>query len=115
MAWLGIRLYLDENMDPRVADGLNQLGFDVTHAVREGNVRLADEEHLRYATTQGRACVSHNFSDFTRIHTEFLQRGEAHAGVVLVPHRSVSELIARLRHHLESHPPDQQQNNILWA
>ena len=59
MAGLGVKVYLDENVDLHVMDALKQRGYDVLHALAEGNVRLPDEQHLRFATARGYAVVTH--------------------------------------------------------
>lgn len=115
MAGLGIKVYLDENIDLRVAGGLRLRGYDAVHAYEEGNNQTPDDQHLRYATTQGRAAVSNNFTDFARHHADFLQRGEQHEGVILIPVRPVGEMIRRLSTHLNTHSPAKQRDNLLWA
>ena len=85
MAGLGVRVYLDENVDIHVTDALQRHGYEATHALREGNMRVCDEQHLRYATLHGRAVVTHNFGDYVRLHADFVQRGEHHEGIILVP------------------------------
>src|SRR2546422_105328 len=102
MAGLGIKVYFDENVNLHLATALNRQGYDATHALTEGNRKVADEQHLRFATAQGRALVTHNFADFVRLHMEFAQRNEHHQGIVLIPVRSLSELLTRLRTHLDS-------------
>lgn len=114
-AGLGIRLHLDENVDVRLADALNQRGYDITTAASQGWLHLSDEEQLRRATASGRAIVSHDFGDFQAIHNDFSQRGEPHEGIVLIPVRSLSEMLTRLRSHLDQRTPDEQRNNLLWA
>lgn len=115
MAGLGVRVYLDENMDIHVTDALQRRGYDATHALREGNRRVADEQHLRSATLRGRAVVTHNFSDYVHLHTDFAQRSEHHEGIILVPVRSLSELLVRFSKHLDTYTPAEQHNNLLWA
>lgn len=115
MTGLGIRVYLDENVNIHVTDVLRQRGYDATHALMEGNVHLPDEQHLRFATAQGRAVVTHNFADFTRLHTEFIQRHEQHEGIILVPLRPLAELVSRLSKHLNASGPAEQRDNLLWA
>jgi predicted nuclease of predicted toxin-antitoxin system len=112
---LGIRIHLDENVDVRLADALNQRGYDATTALGQGWLHLSDEDQLRHATAIGRAIVSHDFDDFPRIHAEFLQRGEGHEGIILVPVRSLSELLTRISRHLDQHSPGEQRNNLFWA
>ncbi len=115
MAGLGIKVYLDENVNLHLTTALIQRGYDSTHALTEGNRKFADEQHLQFATTSGRAVVTHNFADFLRLHMEFAQRNEHHKGIILISVRSLSELLTRLCSHLDSFAPDQQRDNLLWA
>jgi hypothetical protein len=115
MAGLGICIYLDENVNLHVRDVLRQRGYDVTHALVEGNVQMPDEQHLRWATAHSRALVTHDFADFARLHSDFIQRHEQHEGIILVPVRPLSELVARLSNHLDSYTPAEQRGNLLWA
>ena len=43
-----------------------------------------DEDHLRYATDQGRILISQD-SDFTGIDAEWREAGRVHAGIMRVP------------------------------
>lgn len=115
MAGLGVRVYLDENVDVHLIDALQRRGYDATHAIREGNIQIADVYHLRYATAQGRAVVTHNFGDYARLNADFTQRGEPHAGIILVPMHSLSELLTRLSKHLDTYTPAEQHANVFWA
>jgi predicted nuclease of predicted toxin-antitoxin system len=115
MAGLGIKVYLDENVNLHLSTALIQQGYDAAHALTEGNRKVADEQHLQFATAHGRAVVTHNFADFARLHMEFAQRNEHHEGIILIPLRTLSELLNRLSSHLDSIAPDQQRNNLLWA
>ena len=110
-----MRLYLDENLNVQVAEALRARGYDAIHALTEGNRRLPDEQHLRYAAAQGRALVTHNFADYAGLHRSFIQQGEHHAGIILAPVRPLSELLPRLCKHLDTVSPAQQQDNLLWA
>jgi len=115
MAGLGIKVYLDENINLHLLAALIQRGYDAAHALTEGNQKVADEEHLRFATAQGRAVVTHNFADFAKLHMEFGQRNEHHQGIILIPVRSLSELLTRLCSHLDSFAPDRQRDSLLWG
>jgi predicted nuclease of predicted toxin-antitoxin system len=115
MAGLGVKVYLDENIHLHLATALNQGGYDAAHALTEGNRKVSDEQHLRFATGQGRAVVTHNFADFVRLHAEFAKRNERHEGIILVPVRTLSELLTRLCNHLDSFAPSQQRDNLFWA
>jgi predicted nuclease of predicted toxin-antitoxin system len=115
MAGTRISLYLDENISFPIADWLRRSGQDVIHAFDENRMHVSDEEHLRYASSLGRALVTHNFADFVRIHAEFLRRGEPHLGIVLMPVRPDSVVVARLSSHVARFTPAEQAGQILWA
>ena len=80
----------DEDFPVPVAEALNSRGFDVVAAVNLPPRGLADDDQLRRATRMGRVFISHNRRDFVRVAHEFRRRGEAHAGMLLLP-RDVSE------------------------
>ena len=115
MAGLGVRVYLDENVRVHLTAALLQRGYDATHALLEGNVSVVDEQQLRYATAQGRAVVTHDFGDFTRLHADFSRRGEHHEGIILMPWRPLPVLLPRLSKHLDTYTLTEQRDNLLWA
>jgi predicted nuclease of predicted toxin-antitoxin system len=51
---LGIRLYTDEDVDPRVARQLSRHGYDALSCVDAGNhnQKYDDDWQLRFATSQ---------------------------------------------------------------
>lgn len=75
MSEAAARYLLDENLATAIAVAARRLGLDGT----------TDEEQLRYAAAQGRCIVTRDRRDFARLTAEFMARGEAHAGVLLVP------------------------------
>ena len=79
-----MRLLLDEMLSPSIAEGCDRRGCDV-EAVQgtAGFEGLKDEELLRAALGAGRAVVTDNVADFSRLHLDFLRRGEGLAGIVL--------------------------------
>lgn len=62
---------------------LRARGIDIQTAEEVGFRPRPDEEHLRYAASQGRALFTFNVRDFFRIHTELLEKGQGHAGLIL--------------------------------
>jgi len=94
-----LRLYIDEDaMDGGLVRGLRSHGIDVVTAFDEGMVRRMDEEHLSFATAQGRAIYSFNVGDFHEIHTGWTTMGRNHGGIILAQQRrySIGEQIRRL-------------------
>lgn len=79
-----MKLYLDENLSPRIAELLRAHGLDAISAHEAGNTQLAHHAQLRYATSQGRAIVTCDVVDFVVLATELIAANADHAGIVLV-------------------------------
>jgi predicted nuclease of predicted toxin-antitoxin system len=79
-----VKLYLDENLSPRIAELLRAHGLDAVSAHEAGNTQLADPAQLRYATSQGRAIVTCDVADVVALATELIAANADHAGIVLV-------------------------------
>ena len=80
-----MRLYLDEDLSPRVVTLLRERGFDATGAHEMGQAGRSDIEQLQYATREGRCLVTRNVADFLEIVRQLINRQESHAGIILVP------------------------------
>jgi hypothetical protein len=94
-----LRLYVDEDaMDGDVVRGLRSRGIDVATAAEAGMIRRRDEDHLSFATVQGRVLYSFNVGDFHEIHTAWIASGRDHCGIVLTRQQrySTGEQIRRL-------------------
>lgn len=84
-----IKLYLDEDVLPLLAALIRQRGYDVVSAHELGHQGLSDEDHLTFATNQGRILVSYNVRDYHRLALQRFMSGEDHAGIIL-GHRQFS-------------------------
>jgi predicted nuclease of predicted toxin-antitoxin system len=80
-----VKVYLDEDLSPRVALLLRQRGVDATSAHEVGNGQLADRAQLQYATREGRAIVTRNVVDFLELARDAVASNTRHAGIVLIP------------------------------
>lgn len=79
-----LRLHVDEDSTHHAfVQGLRARAIDVTTVQDAGTVGWLDEDQLRWATSHGRVLYSFNDRDFYRLHSEFLERGESHAGIIL--------------------------------
>jgi hypothetical protein len=86
-----VRLYCDEDsMDQDWVRALRARSMDVTTALEENMVGRKDEEHLDYATQQGRVLFSFNRGDFYQLHTHYLAQGKSHAGIILANQQQYS-------------------------
>ena len=80
-----MKLYLDEDLSPRVVALLRERGLDVTGAHEVGHTGLSDLEQLRYAAREGRCLVTRNVADFLELVRQLINRQESHAGIILIP------------------------------
>jgi hypothetical protein len=69
-------LYVDEDaIDRDLVRGLRSSEIDVMTAAEADMILRTDEEHLTFATMQGRALYSFNVGDFHEIHAEWTALG----------------------------------------
>jgi hypothetical protein len=110
-----IALYLDEDaQDNDLIHALRLRGVDVVGAWGVGMRQREDEEHLLWATAQGRALYGFNVRDFYRLHTEFLAQGKSHTGIILAKqqHYSVGEQMRRLLKLIATRSAEEMRNKI---
>jgi predicted nuclease of predicted toxin-antitoxin system len=96
---LFIKLYLDEDVHPDLAEAIRQKGFDCQSAAEAGRLGTTDEEQLGYAATQGRCLFSFNVADFAVLAKEWAGAGRHHAGILVtaqVSRKGLGELLNRL-------------------
>ncbi len=72
-----IRLYLDENLSPKIGEQLKLRGIDAVSVRELRKLGESDESHLERATRLGRVLVTSDV-DFLR----FASEGINHAGIV---------------------------------
>jgi predicted nuclease of predicted toxin-antitoxin system len=110
-----IRLYLDEDMHPDLAEAIRQRGFDCQSAVEAGMLGKSDEEQLDYARSQGRCLMSFNVRDFVVLAQQWAHTGRPHAGIVVtkqMSRRAFGQLLGRILNLLNTTAPDEI-NNVL--
>ena len=110
-----ICLYLDEDsMRQALVQALRARGVDVMTALEADMIERADEEHLDYATAQGRVLYSFNVGDFYDLHTAFMGRGKSHAGMILVRQQrySVGEQMRRLLKLITANSAEEMRNQV---
>ncbi len=91
-----IALYMDEDSTSRsLLMSLRSRGVDVTTALEINRLGYSDEDQLIWATSMGRTVYSYNVKDFYSLHTQFLEQGRNHAGLILVQQQkySIGELL----------------------
>ena len=112
-----MRLLLDEQLSPTIAEQLRGRNHDVVAASEVGLSGLPDEQVLSSATIDRRAVVTNNIRDFRPMHSDYLKTNRTHYGIVLVPTPTYSlrrdrlgPLITALHELLVQSPAD----DALW-
>lgn len=75
-----MKLVLDENLSPKIAEQLRTEGIDIIHVRERGMLGASDAEVLELAFEEERVLVTLNVADFEKL----VSQREVHAGVVLV-------------------------------
>jgi len=92
-----IQIYLDEDaMRAGIVRALRARHIDVTTAWEAQLTGRPDEEHLAYATAQGRVVFTFNRGDFAQLHKMYLARGRHHAGIILSDQLETGVIVGRL-------------------
>lgn len=109
-----IALYLDEDVDPLLAQVLRDRGFDCVSAREARNLGRSDSEQLAFASSQERAILTFNVRDFVRLAAESAVSGRHHAGIVVSDHLPFRELLRRVLALLQRHANADLANRLLW-
>lgn len=76
-----LRFYLDENVDPEVAEQLTQKGIEAVSTRSLGKLGDSDVNHLQRATEMGFVLCTHD-ADFLRMNAQ----GVEHSGIIFSNH-----------------------------
>jgi len=93
-----IRVFSDEDIQRAVADQLRESGIDAVSTVESGRRGASDMSQLLWAAQEQRVLLTCNVEDFARLHHEFLNQGQHHAGIVVSKQRTIGETIRRIIH-----------------
>jgi predicted nuclease of predicted toxin-antitoxin system len=109
-----IKLYLDEDVNPRLAQDLRQRGYDALATGEVPNFKLSDRDQLDYARGQGRTLLTHNRDDFLEIAKECAIRQIAHPGILYIPQVSYGQLLHRVLNFLAVATEEQIRDVFIW-
>lgn len=110
---MSLRYLLDEDVNPAVSEAGRALDLDVVsvHEIERTGVAFPDDAQLRFAAADGRIMVTRNRDDFIRLTRDFFQAGEAHFGVLVIPHtlpnRDPGGIARALKRWHDRRPPGQ--------
>jgi predicted nuclease of predicted toxin-antitoxin system len=111
---LFIRIFLDENMDVRIAKVLRARGFAALTTHEVGRRGASDADQLAYCAENGYAIVTMDRLDFELLAKEYFYAGQQHAGIILVSEDSPYEIARRLSHFLDLMTADEMENQVVY-
>lgn len=114
MSRLFIELYLDEDVDVRVAELLRARGFSALTTREAGNLGASDVAQLSFAASQQRAFVTHNRVDFESLAQAYFSAGTTHAGLIIAVRRPPLEIVRRLLVILNRVTADELQDQLRY-
>ena len=79
-----MRLLLDEDLSPKIAEILRKKGIDAVSVHDIGRGGLSDKSHLEYAASEGRCFVTRNRNDYIILTRQFFSSNKSHKGVLVV-------------------------------
>ncbi len=109
-----IKIYVDEDVHGLIAKALRLRGWDVLTTLEAGKTAATDEDQLRFASEKGLAILSYNVADFPRLHYEFLERGEDHAGIIVARQMDASRNVQPLFNLLSHVSADEMRNQLVF-
>ena len=111
-----IRLYLDEDVNPLLAEHLRARGFDAVSAVELGRQGLSDHEQLLFATQEGRCLLTHNRDHFLELGTAWAERGIRHRGILIASQSEFGLLLRRVvLRVLSQYSAEDVEDLVLWV
>jgi len=108
-------VYLDEDVSVVVAAFLRARGFHAVTARESGQLGRTDAGQLAFGTAAGYVLLTHNRVHFERLHHEWLEVGERHAGIIIARRRPPTDLAARVGRLLTRVPADNLKNQLFYV
>ncbi len=112
------RYLLDENLSTAIVVAGRRRSLDIVSSHEVGLDGKTDEEQLCWAAAHGRALVTRDRRDLSKIAADLFARGEPHHGVVLVPEslptEDVGGILRALQVHASRRPTGMQPYTVEW-
>ncbi len=107
----GVKLYLDEDVRPLLAQVLRGRGYDVISCLEMNLVGLSDKRQLLQATNMKRAVLTHNIRDFVKLHKKYYQ---SHYGIILSEQVQFKTLLRRILRFLSQFSSEKIKGQMVW-
>lgn len=107
-------VYLDENIDVRVAKIIRARGFHALTTDEAGRKGSNDPDQLKFAVEKGFAILTMNRVDFERLAKEYFYTGQHHSGIIIVADHSPYGIAQRLNDFLDFNTANEVANQIVY-
>ena len=91
-----IRLYLDEDVHPKIAFLLRERGFDAISAQEIEKREISDDKQLEFAISQDRVILTYNTGHFAKLHIGYIDTGRKHKGIIVSPQLPIGTVLHKL-------------------
>ncbi len=110
-----IQICIDENIDPRVAAGLQQQSIPVLTAQEAGLLGADDEAQLNHATAHSCLLLTHD-TDFLKIADTLRQKSVTHPGIIYVRLRKygIGTIIKKVAAIARENTPETVTNRVIY-
>ncbi len=115
MSQVFFRVYLDENVDVRVAEILRARGFDALTCGQAGRLGQTDEEQMSFAVAEGWVLLTHNRDHFEKLAQDYAASGKDHCGIIVAVQRPYAAIARRLLIVLDQITSDEMHNLLLYV
>ncbi len=108
-------LYIDEDAgEDAVVKGLRARGIDLVTTAEVHQLGPTDAEQLTTAIRLRRTIYTFNVRDFAQLHSETLEQGWEHTGIIVIPDQRLStgEKIRRVAEFLHRVRPEEMLNRM---
>ena len=112
----GVKLYLDENVEPALAHVLRERGFDVISAHEMDLTGKTDQDQLEFAISQKRAILTFDSKDFAPLAEKYYKNKRDHYGIILSAQYNITlkELISLSTNLLNKLHQNDLKNIVVW-
>jgi predicted nuclease of predicted toxin-antitoxin system len=108
-----LKIYTDENVDIRIAEGLRKRGIKAFSAIEKGLNGATDIEHFKYASEMEAAIFTHDHH-FLENAKRLITEGKEHWGVIFIEMNRLGtgECIKRLALYADVLSSEEMKNQI---
>ncbi len=109
-----IRLLLDEDVRPLLAEVLRERGCESRHVLELGRGGESDADQLAFAVHESRALLTHNIRDYLLLDRLYRTDRREHCGIILSEQLPFRELLRRTLRFVSRHTNADVRGRIFW-